>query len=735
MKYTLLFAALLTGLSVSAQTNIHSLAEFGPLGTTEQVKAAYAKAKQALAETGGVLVVPVAAAKLYSEENTGQSSQRIPPFPQETKRWSTFGGPGITVVQENENNTVIQVPPLGGLMLERTLRMPLTDSLGHWTTDYALKIHDNIVHGSQSYLDWLQEPVAAGPDARFYVATIRGLRVGMFANGLGNKGAARLCIKSLGYDEKKKMHYFTADTSVPFGAGSIIQNKSNEGVIWMEQETHADEQTYDIMLNRDKYSLGDTYMYFARFRYMGNNHSAGGDENANIFAAYTENLTGNFNGKVADVDWTSNTVKFVANGRTAETLGASRPLINMNPKKWITAGKIIVVPAESYWDTIDTGKYPFEGKTYPTGVAKGKLRMGGLIRGDKDCQWDESIVGRWIAITDETERVWDGHANHRTDQLRWYQIDGFTKNADGTKEITIQRFWWGAKTMSSPTLYRLDNYTWDSHIRPLSYVIAPGTYVSEVSRAVPAGREKIENLLSVAPYRDMKTPFDFEKEDPIIQAIGPDPFVPTGLRIWTFDGVPGAFPSPILDLANRSVTPRYAAMYVHGGAATLEGLTNSPCQRPNWDNVLVLDAAADVGLNWKADFANAAILFQQPNHEQPIKWLYGPREIGKPVAEATLTVSTNAGVFTFSTPISTPGISADKSPARNLRGKDAIVKSGAASVAVTFPVEETDGSYAVFVEQSWLGNRAITGKTAKGFTIQFEKPAPADAKIDWMIVR
>ena len=147
------------------------------------------------------------------------------------------------------------------------------------------------------------------------------------------------------------------------------------------------------------------------------------------------------------------------------------------------------------------------------------------------------------------------------------------------------------------------------------------------------------------------------------------------------------------------------------------------------------DAAADVGLNWKADFANAAILFQQPNHEQPIKWLYGPREIGKPVAEATLTVSTNAGVFTFSTPISTPGISADKSPARNLRGKDAIVKSGAASVAVTFPVEETDGSYAVFVEQSWLGNRAITGKTAKGFTIQFEKPAPADAKIDWMIVR
>jgi len=171
--------------------------------------------------------------------------------------------------------------------------------------------------------------------------------------------------------------------------------------------------------------------------------------------------------------------------------------------------------------------------------------MGGLIRGDKDCPWDETIVGRWLAITDETERVWDGHASHRTEQLRWYQIDGFTKNADGTKEITIQRFWWGAKTMGSPTLYRPGNYTWDGHIRPLSYVIAPGTYVAEVSRAVPTSKgAKMENLLGVAPYRDMKSPFDFEKEDPILQAVGPDPFVPTGLRIWTFDGVPGAYPSP-----------------------------------------------------------------------------------------------------------------------------------------------------------------------------------------------
>ena len=355
--------------------------------------------------------------------------------------------------------------------------------------------------------------------------------------------------------------------------------------------------------------------------------------------------------------------------------------------------------------------------------------MGGLIRGDKDCPWDDSIIGRWIAISEESEMV-------RKTIYRWYQIDGLVKNPDGTKDITIQRFWWGAKTMSSMSLYRLENCTWDGHLRPLSYVIAPGTYVAEVSRAVPAGKNtKMENLLGVAPYRDANSKFDFEKGDAIEQAVGPDPFVPTGFRLWAEDQIPGAFPAPILDLYNMGHTTRYAAMWVRGGPSKLEGLANTPMQRPSWENAIVLDSAADVGINWKADFANAAILFQQPNHEQPMKWLYGPRELGKPAAEATLTVSTNAGVFTFSTPISTPGISADKTPARNLRGKDVAVKAGATAVSVDFPVEEADASYAVFVEKNWIGDRAITKKEAKGFTIQFEKPAPADAKLDWMIVR
>ena len=47
----------------------------------------------------------------------------------------------------------------------------------------------------------------------------------------------------------------------------------------------------------------------------------------------------------------------------------------------------------------------------------------------------------------------------------------------------------------------------------------------------------------------------------------------------------------------------------------------------------------------------------------------------------------------------------------------------------------SDEDYAVFVEQNWISNRAIVKKEVRGFTVQFEKPAPDGAKLDWMIVR
>ena len=81
------------------------------------------------------------------------------------------------------------------------------------------------------------------------------------------------------------------------------------------------------------------------------------------------------------------------------------------------------------------------------------------------------------------------------------------------------------------------------------------------------------------------------------------------------------------------------------------------------------------------------------------------------------------------------GLSGDRTPARNLRGKNVRVEEKATTLRVRFPQPEADGDYAAFVEQSWLTNRAISEKGPEGFTITFSTPAPADGKVDWMIVR
>ncbi len=721
---------------------VYTLADFGPLGSPKEVAAAYAEALRQLTPVGGILVIPLDAAKVLKIENTSQLSPRTPPPPAETKNWQHCG-PGVTIVEVKDGQTVVNVPQVSGLTINRTLRMPSSESLPHWSTDYALTINNHLIQGSNSYLDWIPEPVKAGKDARFYVKTIRGIKPGMFLNLHGGPGygggVTRGCVKTIGYDPEKKLHYFTADTSIDHVAGAIVQNKNNCGVLYLGQDTNADEQTYDLMLKRHQYALGDTYMYFGWFEYMSNIHSAAGDENGNIFAGYSKSIANAFTGTVDAVDWQANTLKFTG-GANVETLGQSRQIVNMNPQKWITAGKVMVVPAESYWDLIDTGKYPFTGKTYPTTIVKDPktgvsgLHMGGLIRGDKDCPWDARLVGRLFGLTESTE------LEPTAKKIRWYEITGVTVNADGTKDLTIQRFWWGAKDAGSPTLYRVENGSWDGHLRPLSYAIVPGAYVTDVSKAVPSEGYVGERTIGLTPYVDMNTPFDFAKGDKIEQAIGSDPFKPNPFRMWTWDNVPGVFPSPMLDLANNGADPRYAAMTVHGGPENRDDLGKTVRQLPPWENVVAIESAAGVGINFAADVTNAALLFKQPYREQPIKWLFGPVTKGKPQAEAVLTVGKDTGDLTFkggdayfSGTVHAQGFSADV--AKSPRGKNVPVPENALKLTVAFAKPEADADYAVFLELNWPGNRGITDKTPAGFTVVFDKPVPKDAKLDWMLVR
>lgn len=719
----------------------HNLAEFGPIDTPAHAQATYAEAVESLRKTGGILVVPASISKSLKSIPL-QGLIRTPAAPEETKRWKT--GDGVTVVVADETHTTIDVPPLSGLVLNRDFRLAPGDSSPHWGTHPMLEVDSQVTYGSISYLDYAQLPTPKGKDARFYVPTVRGLTPGMFLNLHGGPGyggrVTRGCIKTVGWDPDKKLYYFTADTEIDHVAGAIYHNKTNTALVHMKQTSNCDNQTYDVKVIRNQYAHGDTYIYYCDFNYMSNVHSAAGDENGNCYAAFVRSLDGAFRGTVDSIDWDQSTLKFKS-GANINTLGDSRPLINLNPKKAITAGNVVIVPAECYQEATDTGACAFEGHTYPTRLWTNpktnvkELKMGGLIHGDKDCPWTSDIIGRYFAVTNPEERTTKG-------TLRWYEITALTLNKDGTKDIEIKRYWWGAKSAGSPTLYLKDSYSTDGHIHPLQYVIAPGAYVNDVSRAIPGSDRGGQNILGLSKNPDAGKDHDFAPGDPVEQAIGPDPFKPTVFRSWVWEDVPGAFPSTMFDLANHGSTARHSIFNIHGGGSTLADLEKRKDKKASWDNILLVDTAVGIGIKFNGDVTNAAILFAQPGVEQPIKWNYGIEENKQP-KQASLTVSRDTGEFNFKgaglraggSVAEVQGLSADKTQARNLRGKNIAIAEKATTFRVKFAQSEADGDYAVFVEKSWLGDRAISDKTADGFTVTFASPAPAKATIDWMIVR
>lgn len=712
---------------------VRRLDEFGPVVKPEEAKQTYAAAIEKLRQTGGVLEVPPDVWKVLKPAVL-QGSTRIPEPPGETKQWRD--APGVTVISADQKQVILQVPPISGMRIERTLNLADRDSLPHWSTNPMLTLDSHLVYGSNSYLDWLQEPVEKGNDRRFYLATVRGIRPGQFLNLHGGPGygggVVRGLVKDIGWDAEKQMHYFVADTSLDHKVGAIMHNKNNTGILHMLQTSNNDNQTYDVKVIRNQYAHGDTYMYYCDFNYMSNIHSAAGDEMGNCFAAFTRSLDNNFRGTVGAMDWDAQRLTF-ASGSNVETLGDSRPLINLNPQKQITAGKVFIISPDE----------EFQGKRYPSKLIKNARHgnteryFGGVIRGDKDCPWTADVVGKFFAVATKGEKTPKGN-------FRWYEIASFKANDDGTKDIEIRRFWWGAKNAGGPHLYRKENYTWDNHERPLEYIIAPGTYVNDVSRAVTGGDRGGQKQIGLAPYRDRGSEVDFAKGDAIEQAIGPDPVRPQIFRAWMWDDVPGPFPSTVFDLYNHGAASRYSAMHVRSGQTTLEQVETNYEQKPSWDNIIIVDTAVGVGIKFNADTSDAAILFAQPNHEQPIKWNYQhvPDSDAKPKT-ATLTVSKETGELNFEgggvrangSVNAVQGISGDKTPAKNLRGKNVSVAATSDSMRIKFPQPELDADYAVFIEQSWLSNRAISDKTPDGFTITFEKAAPERATLDWMLVR
>ncbi|MHC4403853.1 MAG: hypothetical protein ACYTG0_29705, partial [Planctomycetota bacterium] len=417
---------------------VYPLSDFGPLDSPANTQATFEKAVHDLRDSdGGMLIVPASAWRTVKTVAL-QGLVREPAPPAETKRWRH--GAGVTVLVVDAQQAILAVPPLSGARIQRHLRLDEGDSLPHWGTHPMLTLDSRITYGSSSYLDWLQEPVGKGASRKFYVPSVRGLWPGQFLNLHGGPGygggVTRVVVKSLGWDAQRSMHYLVADSNLDHTAGAILHNKSNTGLLHMLQTSNANNQTYDVKVIRNQYAHGDTYVYYCDFNYMSNVHSAAGDENGNCYGAFIRSLDNNFQGVVEAFDAETGRLTFRPGARNVQTLGDSRPLVSRNPDKAVTEGKVLIVPAECYWEPGDAGPSTcqFEGKSYPTRLVKNprtgvsELSMGGLIRADNDCPWTADIVGRFFAVDEPSERTPKGN-------LRWYQIRSFRQNDDGTKEI------------------------------------------------------------------------------------------------------------------------------------------------------------------------------------------------------------------------------------------------------------------------------------------------------------
>ncbi len=355
--------------SPAAPNGVYSLDQFGPVSTGAEAEQTFQKAsKEIMNSGGGVLMIPSKIDPSFVPKNTSQETWRTPPPPAPARRWGVTNG--VTVVDTRGKNVKIMPPQASGIELNRTLDINNGPSLPFWGLYPVLDIKNTILYGSCSYRDFLVETVEPGKNRKFYVNTIRGIFPGMFMSG--SYGAVeRLFVQSIGYDKEKKLWYFVADCEGEQGKGSVLGNKNHVNALKMETWSHNENQTFDVMMWRHNYSQGDNYLMDARFKYMSDVHSTAGDENGVIYGAFVEAETGIFRGKVEKYTVENNEIVF--SGDQGKTLGSGRPIINMNPAKWVTNGTVVIVQPGSWTETKGYWDDPvYLGKTYPTTLGADK---------------------------------------------------------------------------------------------------------------------------------------------------------------------------------------------------------------------------------------------------------------------------------------------------------------------------------------------------------------------------
>ncbi len=714
-----------------AQTE--SLDHFGPIDTPAAAQATLEKALvQMQNRGGGLLLIPRQTAEGWKPVNNTQEQFRTPAPPASAKSWRA--GPGVTIVDCRQGIITLSPPQSTGTIISRTLNLPPMQTLGHDETYPMVDLVSAAIRGTSAYDVTLLEKVTAGADRRFYVSSIVGLRPGLSLQPIDIKASPVVVssksipkIKSLGFDATSKRWYVIADSEIDIPGGKRFASATDTVTVQSQTDSHNENQTFDICLWRKNYSQGGGALVDAQFRYMSDLIPSSPGGGSVLYSARIENLTEPFRGKVASFDVTKHELVYTE-PVNADTLASGRPIINLNPTKCLM------------------------GKAYIMQPAGAVIGWGGVIR-STDAAWTHDIVGRYFAIDEPAEYV-PGTAKLK----RWWLISGVSEQ-NGVKLLTIVRHWWGAKQVAGITnLYDPSSFTTDdTKPKLLNYIIAPGVNVYDASDGVessyvnPNGSQR---TLRLAASSADGSPFQFAPGDPIEQAVGPDPFRVIPFRSWVFEDIPSGVSSPTFDIVNDGPIQRSSVLRIAGerslappaGAQKTAGLLR-------YGSAIFFEASSTRGIVFQGDTQDAAILIHQPGSStgdlQSINWMTA---VGKGFRTVRLTVD-NEGALHLppQTPVSLSdgGVSgirslsapkpADAAPiankGSNLRGLKLAVPKGATSIEVQFPLPEADGAFAVNVRTSWITNSAVQSQAARGFNVQFDRPAPQGAFIDWLVVR
>lgn len=530
-----------------------------------------------------------------------------------------------------------------------------------------------------------------------------------------------------------------ADTKLDHPEGALIYNKNVVNGLAVSDTANCDNQSMTLMVEKAIHGAGDTFVVSANLSYQGNVMSAAGDEGGLCYAGDIVQDPQAFWGEVQSWDPRTRSLVYRPGALHPQKLGTSRPVINMNARKCVRGGKVVVVPP-GY-------RYLREGAA--------DLNQP-LLVGPADADWGPSLAGRYLAIDEPSESyaadeaLSHGYAGAPGKPLhRWWRITGLERRPDGRWDLFVERTSWWTSRRGGPTLMRSSNYSTDAaHVRELGYIIAPGAWAGDVRDAVGGdtpgqvgvATERDKRTIVLAPSPQMGTPADFAPGDPITQPLRSDVWRPTGVRIRHHQGYPGIIGDASFSSYNTGKTQVSAALEVNAAAqGTLDELRDRQKDGlPPHGAGIVLHAATGTGMVVGGPVQDAAIdLWEDDGNVKAIQWR-------TPSQVARLYVGPSTGSLVYSGgpldlqdrgSVRQGGLSATATPARNLRGVGVPVPKAARRLDVKFDRPEADGAYSVVVQPGWFTRDRVAEKRPDGFTGEFSEPAPERGTIDWQMIR